>query len=124
MYTCSMNSFTIPNPVYIHSFFFVCGSTAQFLGLGHLHETLRSISVTRSRTVSRSPRTGDQLVARTLLTVPGDCDSDGEVGGLNGFGRGNRSTRRKLASTPVFPPQISLARPGREPGPLRWEASD
>jgi hypothetical protein len=28
---------------------------------------------------------GDPLVARTLLTAPGDCDDDGEVGGMNGF---------------------------------------
>jgi hypothetical protein len=35
---------------------------------------------------------GDQLVARPLLTAPGDCDDDGEVGGMNGFGRGNQST--------------------------------
>jgi hypothetical protein len=27
---------------------------------------------------------GDQLVARSLLTAPDDCD-DGEVGGMNGF---------------------------------------
>jgi hypothetical protein len=29
---------------------------------------------------------GDQLVARPLLTAPGDCDDDGEVGGMNGYG--------------------------------------
>jgi hypothetical protein len=52
--------------------------------------TLSVFSVTRSRTVSRTPWTGDQLVARPLLTAPGDCDYDGEVGGMNGFGRGNR----------------------------------
>jgi hypothetical protein len=59
------------------------------------HETFRFISVTRSRRASRTPWTGDQLVARPLLSAPGDCDGDGEVGGMNGFGRGNRSTRRK-----------------------------
>jgi hypothetical protein len=37
-----------------------------------------------------------------IVHAPGDCD--GEVGGMNGFGRGNRSTRRKPAL------------PGREPG--------
>jgi hypothetical protein len=59
-------------------------------GLGRLHETFRFISVTRSRTVGRTPSTGDQLVARPLLTAPGDCDDDdGEVGGMNGVGRGN-----------------------------------
>jgi hypothetical protein len=41
---------------------------------------------------------GDQFVVRPLLTVPGDYDDD-EVGGMNGFGRGNRSTRRKPAPT-------------------------
>jgi hypothetical protein len=66
------------------------------LGLGRLHETFRFISVTRSRTVGRTPWTSDQLVARPLLTAPGDCD-DEEVGGMNGFGRGNRNTRRKPA---------------------------
>jgi hypothetical protein len=93
-------------------------------GLRRLHKTFRFISVTRSRTAGRTPWTGDQLVARTLLTVPGDCDGDGVVGGMNGFGRGNRSTRRKPALTPLCPPQIPLVRPEREPGPPRWEASD
>jgi hypothetical protein len=51
------------------------------LGLGCLHETFRFISVTRSRTVGRTPWTCGQLVPRTLLTAPGDCD-DGEVGGV------------------------------------------
>jgi hypothetical protein len=53
-------------------------------GLGRLHETFRSISVTRSRTVGRTPWTGDQFVARPLLTAPGNCD-DGEVGGTKRF---------------------------------------
>jgi hypothetical protein len=35
-------------------------------GLGRLHETFRFTSVTRSRTVCRTPWTGDQLVARPL----------------------------------------------------------
>jgi hypothetical protein len=52
--------------------------TIRYLG------TFRFISVTRSRTVGRAPWTSDQLVARTLLIAPGDCD-DGEVGGMDGF---------------------------------------
>jgi hypothetical protein len=108
-YLCnlSINPFTSPNPVYSHSFLLWLYS--PILGLGRLHETFRFISVTRSRTVGRTPWTGDQLVARPLLTAPGDCD-DGEVGGMNGFGRGNRSTRRKTVPTPLCPPQILLAR--------------
>jgi hypothetical protein len=60
---------------------------------------------------------GDQLAARPLLTAPGDCD---EVGGMKGFGRGNRNTWRKPTLVPLGPPQIPLARSG----PPRWEASD
>jgi hypothetical protein len=93
------------------------------LDLGRLHETFRFISVTRSRTVSSTTWTAEQLVARTLLTAPGDCDDD-EVGGMNGFGMGNQSTQREPAPTPFCPPQIPLAGPGGEPGPPRWEASD
>jgi hypothetical protein len=66
---------------------------SPILGLGRLHETFRFISVTRSRRVSSIPWMGDQLVARPLLTAPGDYD--GEVGGMNGFGRGNRNIRKK-----------------------------
>jgi hypothetical protein len=94
----------------------------SILGLGRLHKTFRFISVTRTRTVSSTPWAGDQLVARPLLTVPGDCD-DGELGGMNGFDRGNRSTRRKPSPMPLCPPQIPLVRFGREHGPPRWEAS-
>jgi hypothetical protein len=98
--------------------FFFLWLYSPILGLGRLHETFRFISVTRSGTVSRTPWMGDQLVARPLITAPGDCD-DGEVGGMNGFGRGNRSTRRKPAPTLLCPPQIPLTRPGHEPGPPR-----
>jgi hypothetical protein len=66
---------------------------------------------------------GDQLAAKLLLVAPGDCD-DGEVGGMNDSVRGNRSTGRKPTPTPFCPPQIPLARPGHEPGPPWWEASD
>jgi hypothetical protein len=70
---------------------------SPILGLDLLRETFRFISVTRSRAVGRTPWTGDQLVARPLLTDPGDCE-DGEVCGMNGFDRGNRSTRKKTCS--------------------------
>jgi hypothetical protein len=68
------------------------------LGLDRLHKTFRFISVTRCRTVGRTPWTGDQLVAMPLLTAPGDCDDDKDVSKMNGFDRGNRSTRRKPAT--------------------------
>jgi hypothetical protein len=79
--------------------FFSCGSTAKFWALAASMKLFRFISVTRSRTVSSAPWTGDQLVARTPLTAPGDCgdDDDDEVGGMNGFGWGNRNTWRKPA---------------------------
>jgi hypothetical protein len=58
-----------------------------------------------------------------IVPAPGDCE-DEEVCGMNGFGRGNRSTRTKPAPTPLCPPQIPLARPRREPGQPWWEASE
>jgi hypothetical protein len=69
--------------IHSNSFFFLW-FYSPIIGLGRLHETFRLISVTRSRTVSRTPWTGDQLVGRHLLTTPGDCD-DGEVDGMNGL---------------------------------------
>jgi hypothetical protein len=40
------------------------------------------------------------------IDTAGDYD-DGELGGMK-VGRGNQSTRRKLASAPLCPPQIPL----------------
>jgi hypothetical protein len=70
---------------------------SPILGLGRLRETFRFISVTRSRTVGRTSWTGDQLVARPLLTVPGDCD-DGDVGGMNGFWQGKPKYSEKTCT--------------------------
>jgi hypothetical protein len=52
-----------------------------------------------------------QSALRPIVPALGDCE-DGEVDEINGFGRGNQSTLRKPAPTPVCPPQIPLARPG------------
>jgi hypothetical protein len=41
-----------------------------------------------------------------IVHAPGDCD-DADFGGTK-IGRGNRSTRRKPAPTPLCPPQIPL----------------
>jgi hypothetical protein len=35
------------------------------------------------------------------VSAPGDCDDDGEFGGMK-IGRGNRSTRRKPAPAPLL----------------------
>jgi hypothetical protein len=43
---------------------------------------------------------------RPIVPVPGDCD-DGEIDGM--IGRGNRSTRRKPAPVPLWPPQNPYA---------------
>jgi hypothetical protein len=67
---------------------------SRILGLGRLHETFRFISVTRSRTVSRTPWTGDQLVARPLMSAPGDCE-DEDVGGMNDFWQGRPKYSQK-----------------------------
>jgi hypothetical protein len=63
---------------------------------------------------------GTAATNRPIVPAPGDYD-DGEIGGMTG--RGNRSTRRKLAPVPLCPQQTHML-PGRKPGPPRWEASD
>jgi hypothetical protein len=52
-------------PVCIHGIFFPLALQSSS-GLGRLHEILHFTSVTRSRTVGRTPWTGVQLVARPL----------------------------------------------------------
>jgi hypothetical protein len=49
---------------------------------------------------------GPAATNRPIVPVPGDYN-DGEIGGM--IGRGNRGTRRKLASVPLCPPQIPHA---------------
>jgi hypothetical protein len=48
---------------------------------------------------------GTSAIYWPIVPAPGDCE-DGEFGGING--RGNRSTRRKPAPTPLCPPRIPL----------------
>jgi hypothetical protein len=48
------------------------------------------------------------------VSVPGDCE-DGEVGGMNGFGRGNRSTRRNLPRRHFVHNESHLPDPGSNP---------
>jgi hypothetical protein len=50
---------------------------------------------------------GTSATNRPIVSTPGDYD-DGEIGGMM-IGRGNRSTRRKLASLPLCPPQTPHA---------------
>jgi hypothetical protein len=64
---------------------------------------------------------GTAATNRPLVPALDDYD-DEEIGGM--IGRGNRSTRRKPAPVPLCPPQIPHNLTGREPRPLRWEASD
>jgi hypothetical protein len=49
---------------------------------------------------------GTAATIRPIVPAPGDYD-DGEIGGM--IGRGNRSTRRKLALVPLCPPQTPHA---------------
>jgi hypothetical protein len=49
---------------------------------------------------------GTSATERPIVPAPGDCD-DVEFGGLK-IGRGNRSTRRKPAPAPLYPPQVPL----------------
>jgi hypothetical protein len=49
---------------------------------------------------------GTAATNRPIVPAPDDYD-DGEIGGI--IGRGNRSTRRKPAPTPLCPPQTPRA---------------
>jgi hypothetical protein len=57
-----------------------------------------------------------------IVPAPDDYE-DREFGGMM-IGRGKRSTRRKPAPVPLYPPPIPHDLTGREAGPPRWEASD
>jgi hypothetical protein len=50
----------------------------------------------------------------------GDC---GEIGGMK-IGRGNQSTRRKPTPRHFVHHRPHMSRPGFEPGPQQWKASD
>jgi hypothetical protein len=50
---------------------------------------------------------------RPIVSAPGEYD-DEEIGGMM-IGMGNRSTRRKPAPLPLYPPEIPHTLPGREP---------
>jgi hypothetical protein len=54
-------------------------------------------------------------INRPIMPNPGDY-GDGEISGMM-IGRVNRSTWRKHALVPLYPPQTTHALPGREPGP-------
>jgi hypothetical protein len=112
----------ISAPCYISNFS-PCGSTAQFWALAasmKLSVSFQLLDLGQSAGLLGRVISSSQSLC---VSTPGDCE-DGEVGGMNGFGRGNRSTRRNPAPTPLYPPQIPLARPGRELGPPPCEASD
>jgi hypothetical protein len=51
-----------------------------------------------------------------IVPALADCDG-GKVGGMNGFGRGNRSTRRNPAPTPSVHHKSHLPDPDTNPGP-------
>jgi hypothetical protein len=61
---------------------------------------------------------GTAATNRPIVPAPGDYD-DGEIGGMM-IGNGNRSTRRKRATTQLCPPQTPHtcldANPGRRGG--------
>jgi hypothetical protein len=61
------------------------------------------------------------LLYQPRMIGDGDC---AEIGRMK-IGRGNRSTRRKPAPSPLLSITKShMTRRGFEPGPPRWEASD
>jgi hypothetical protein len=65
---------------------------------------------------------GTSATEWSIVPAPGDSD-DGEFGGMK-IGRENRSNRRKLPQRHFVHHKFHLTRPGLEPGPPQWEASD
>jgi hypothetical protein len=59
---------------------------------------------------------------RPIAPAPGDYD-DGEIVGMM-IGRGNRSTHKNPAPTPLYPLQNPHACPDANLGSRWWEASD
>jgi hypothetical protein len=58
------------------------------------------LPTSRKYVLPSSCGSSDTSVSSGFVTY---CDDDGEVGGMNGFGRGNRSTQRKHTPTPLCP---------------------
>jgi hypothetical protein len=100
-------------PIYIS--FFTFGSTAQFWALAS------SIKLSVSFQLLDLGQSAG-LLGRVISSSQGLCYLPRViVGGMNGFGKGNRSTRRKPALTPLCPPQIPLAgRRGGKPATNRF----
>jgi hypothetical protein len=57
---------------------------------------------------------GTTATNRPIVSAPVDYD-DREIGGMT-IGRGNRSTRRKLAPVPLCPTQTPTCYPDENPG--------
>jgi hypothetical protein len=57
-----------------------------------------------------------------IVSAPGDCD-DGEFGGIK-TGRGEQKLGKNLPQLHFVNHKSHLTKPGLEPGPQRWEASD
>jgi hypothetical protein len=101
--------------------FFSCDSTVQFWALAASMKLSVSFQLL-SWTVSRTPWTVDQL------TAPGDCDGDGEVGGIERFWRGKPNYSKKSCSSatlsatnPTWPdPGANLGRRGGKPATNRY----
>jgi hypothetical protein len=62
---------------------------------------------------------GIAATSRPIVPAPGDYD-DEEIGGMI-IGKENRSTRRKPAPVPLFPPQTTHACLDANPGRRGWK---
>jgi hypothetical protein len=105
-----------------YTYFYFCGSAAQFWALAasmKLSISFRLLDIGQSAGLLGRVISSSQGLC---VSAPGDCD--GEFGGMNGFGKGNRSTQRKPAPTPICPPQIPSDQARAQTRAALWEASD
>jgi hypothetical protein len=64
---------------------------------------------------------GTSVTYWSIVPAPGDCE-DEEFGGMNG--RGTEVLGLNLPQRHFVQHKSHLTKPGIEPGPPRWEASD
>jgi hypothetical protein len=90
--------------LYIHCPILLHGVVLNWLSAGQLYLFLPFIVLSAVEGERVSPLVTSGTIW-SIVPAPDDNDECGALGGMR-IGRGNQSTRRKLAQVPLCPPQI------------------